>query len=153
MALSVVSLSGVDGRLVIFSTADCHRLGSSPLVPVAELAGALRAVAASQDLVAFVEDDSEHSVSQIGNLIAILEGEQVDGVAVGLPATDSLKRVRNGMVVESVDRTAVLAVGMPQVVRRDHLVQMLDAGSDREHIDPVADLAGLGVRVSLVETV
>ena len=52
--------------------------------------------------------------------------DDVVASAPGLPVADTLKRVENGTVVETIDRRGLWAVQTPQVIRRDVLAAALD---------------------------
>lgn len=78
------------------------------------------------DLVA-VHDAARPLVAPevIRRTIAAVRGDVV-AAAPGLPVADTLKRVDDGTVVETVDRTGLWAVQTPQVVRRDVFADVLD---------------------------
>ncbi len=67
----------------------------------------------------------------IRRTIDAVRGDVV-AAAPGLPVADTLKRVEDGTVVGTVDRTALWAVQTPQVIRRDVLATVL------EHADGTA---------------
>jgi len=73
-----------------------------------------------------------------------------DGVVPGLPLTDTVKRVRDGAIVETVDRTGLYAVQTPQaflapVLRRAY------AGDLAGATDCAALVEAAGGRVTVVE--
>jgi len=75
-----------------------------------------------------------------------------DDVAGAIPAiavTDTLKKVVDGVVTETVDRTSVVAVQTPQAFRRDAL-QAAHEGQPSD-TDDAAALERLGYRVVVVE--
>jgi 2-C-methyl-D-erythritol 4-phosphate cytidylyltransferase/2-C-methyl-D-erythritol 2,4-cyclodiphosphate synthase len=101
---------------------------------------ALAATSPESDLVA-VHDAVRPFVSP--SLIrACLSAAFDTGAAIpGVPVTDTLKRVSDGTVLETVDRTGVFSVQTPQVVRRQWL---LDAyGTARREGWTATDEAGL----------
>ena len=67
-------------------------------------------------------------------------GEGVDGVVPGLPIGDTVKRVEHGLVVETIDRDALVAVQTPQAFLADRLRAAFSA-----------DLAGATDCAALVE--
>jgi len=48
---------------------------------------------------------------------ALVEAPEVDGIVVGHPSVDTLKRVEDGRILSTVDRDTVWAVQTPQVFR------------------------------------
>ncbi|MFN8521784.1 MAG: 2-C-methyl-D-erythritol 4-phosphate cytidylyltransferase [Chloroflexota bacterium] len=69
------------------------------------------------------------------------------GAAVAaLPCTDTVKRARDGNVVETLDRSELWMVQTPQVFRRDLLIDALDS-TDEDVTDEAALLERMGVTV------
>jgi len=56
-----------------------------------------------------------------GALAKLLDNAHADGVVVGHPSVDTLKRVENGRVVETVDRQQVWSAQTPQIFRVEAL--------------------------------
>jgi 2-C-methyl-D-erythritol 4-phosphate cytidylyltransferase len=75
----------------------------------------------------------------IERLLARL-ADGVDGVVPGLPLSDTVKRVEGGLVAETVDRDALVAVQTPQAFVADRLRSAY-----------VGDLSGATDCASLVE--
>lgn len=71
---------------------------------------------------------------------------------LALPAPDTLKRGRDGMVTATVDRADVWLAQTPQVIRRDLLVQALAhaAATGFEATDDVSLVEHLGAPVAIV---
>ncbi len=57
---------------------------------------------------------------------ALEEDETIDGAIAAVPMTDTVKRVANGLVSETLDRNQLWAVQTPQVFRRAALERALD---------------------------
>jgi 2-C-methyl-D-erythritol 4-phosphate cytidylyltransferase len=57
---------------------------------------------------------------------ALDEDEEIDAAIAAVPMTDTVKRVRNGLVSETLDRSELWAVQTPQVFRRAALERALD---------------------------
>jgi 2-C-methyl-D-erythritol 4-phosphate cytidylyltransferase len=55
-----------------------------------------------------------------------LAASAADGVVAAAPVSDTIKRAREGEVVETLDRSALWAVQTPQAFRRDALARALD---------------------------
>ncbi len=57
---------------------------------------------------------------------ALEEDERIDGAIAAVPMTDTVKRVTDGLVSETLDRNHLWAVQTPQVFRRAALERALD---------------------------
>ncbi len=57
---------------------------------------------------------------------ALEEDERIDAVIAAVPLTDTVKRVRDGVVSETLERSELWAVQTPQVFRRAALERALD---------------------------
>jgi len=105
--------------------------------------------------VIVVHDAARPLVSEevILRVIAAL-GEGFDGAVPGLPLTDTVKRVRNGLVVETVPRDELVTVQTPQAFVAPVLRAALYALSDESSQSPT-DCASLveanGGRVKVVD--
>jgi 2-C-methyl-D-erythritol 4-phosphate cytidylyltransferase len=110
-----------------------------------------RAVAEVPDdaVVVLVHDAARPLVSDevIGRVLEPV-GEGWDGIVPGLPLTDTVKRVRDGAVVETVARDELVAVQTPQAFAAAAFREALAAGGD------ASDCAGLvearGGRIKVV---
>jgi 2-C-methyl-D-erythritol 4-phosphate cytidylyltransferase len=80
--------------------------------------------------------------------------ETIDGAIAAVPMTDTVKRVRDGVVSETLERSELWAVQTPQVFRRAALERALDV--PREVLAQATDDAWLieraGGRVGVVES-
>jgi len=56
-----------------------------------------------------------------GAVAKLMDNSHADGVVVGHPSVDTLKRVENGRIVETVDRQQVWSAQTPQVFRAEAL--------------------------------
>jgi 2-C-methyl-D-erythritol 4-phosphate cytidylyltransferase len=72
-----------------------------------------------------------------------------DGAVPGLPVADTVKRVEDGRVVETLERSALAAVQTPQAFRADVLRAAYAAGGDAT--DCAALVEAQGGRVTVVE--
>jgi 2-C-methyl-D-erythritol 4-phosphate cytidylyltransferase len=85
----------------------------------------------------------------IGQLLAPL-AEGVEGVVPVLPIPDTVKRVEEGLVVETVDRAGLVAVQTPQAFRADALRSAL-AGDLEGATDCASLVERRGGRVRVVD--
>lgn len=89
----------------------------------------------------------------VARLIAGFETRPVPAaVAPALPVTDTIKRVRDGLVLETLERSSLAALQTPQAVRLADAVTAFEraASGEREFTDDLAVLeaAGRSTRVS-----
>jgi 2-C-methyl-D-erythritol 4-phosphate cytidylyltransferase len=84
---------------------------------------------------------------------ALAEDQSIDAAIAAVPMTDTVKRVVDGLVSETLDRSELWAVQTPQVFRRGALERALDVS--REVLAQATDDAWLieraGGRVGVVE--
>lgn len=81
---------------------------------------------------------------------AVIEAAGREGAAIAAtPIADTVKRAAAGYVVDSADRSALVAAGTPQVFRADLLRRALAA--DEEATDEASLLERLGIPVAIVE--
>jgi 2-C-methyl-D-erythritol 4-phosphate cytidylyltransferase len=61
---------------------------------------------------------------------ALMQDESVDAAIAAIPMTDTVKRVKDGLVSETLDRSELWAVQTPQVFRRAALERALDVSEE-----------------------
>lgn len=72
------------------------------------------------------------------------------GIVPSLPVSDTIKRVADGTVVETVERSSLVHVQTPQGFPRDELIAAY-AAADHEYTDDAALYAAAGHRVDVVD--
>jgi len=78
--------------------------------------------------------------------------KEFDGVAPGLPVTDTIKRVAGNTVLETLKRSELIAVQTPQAVRRDAMIKAFESVDPLEdYTDDLAVLSAAGFRTGVVE--
>lgn len=91
---------------------------------------ALAAVAGGQDQDLVLVHDAARPLLTVAlaqaTIRALEEDETIDGAIAAVPMTDTVKRVTNGLVSETLDRSKLWAVQTPQVFRRGALERALD---------------------------
>jgi len=87
-------------------------------------------------------------------IIALKEDETIDGAIAAAPMTDTVKRVRDGVVAETLDRSELWGVQTPQVFRRAALERALDVPDDvlAQATDDAWLIERAGGRVGIVES-
>lgn len=112
---------------------------------------AWRASGAADDDLLCVHDAARPLVDP-GDVAAVVDAAAEHGAALaGSPVTDTVKRVRDGVVVETVPRHDLFAAATPQVMRAGLLREAVGAGL-ADATDDVELLERRGVRVRAVIT-
>jgi 2-C-methyl-D-erythritol 4-phosphate cytidylyltransferase len=109
---------------------------------VGSVAAGLAAVPDDADLILVHDAARPFAARELVSRVLEALG-QADGAVPGVPLTDTVKRVRDGMVVETPDRSQLVAVQTPQGFRADVL--------RRAHAQAADVLAGATDCASLVE--
>ncbi|MEO8347589.1 MAG: 2-C-methyl-D-erythritol 4-phosphate cytidylyltransferase [Acidobacteriota bacterium] len=110
---------------------------------------ALRFLDADERDLVCIHDAARPLVSA-GETRAVLDAADREGAAIAAtPIPDTVKRVRSGYVVATVDRGGLVGAGTPQVFRADLLRRALAAGE--EATDESSLLERLGIPVAIVE--
>lgn len=103
-------------------------------------------------LVVLVHDAARPLVTDdvIGRVLAPL-AEGYDGVVPAIAVPDTLKRVQNGVVAETIARAGLMAVQTPQAFRADVLKGAFAAGDLRDVTDCASVVEKRGGRVRVVD--
>jgi len=85
---------------------------------------------------------------------ALEEDQSIDGAIAAAPMTDTVKRARDGVVTETLDRSELWAVQTPQVFRRAALERALEVPDDvlAQATDDAWLIERAGGRVGIVES-
>jgi 2-C-methyl-D-erythritol 4-phosphate cytidylyltransferase len=81
-------------------------------------------------------------------VLGALTSAGVDGAIPGVPVSDTIKRVHDGHVVSTLDRSELMAVQTPQAFKAD-VIRRAHAGG-REATDDAALVEAIGGRVVVV---
>jgi 2-C-methyl-D-erythritol 4-phosphate cytidylyltransferase len=95
------------------------------------------------------------SAELVRRVLAVLDGEDgadLDAAIAAVPVVDTVKRVGDGVVVETLDRSCLWAVQTPQVFRRAALERALDVPAEilAQATDDAWLVERLGGRVAVV---
>jgi 2-C-methyl-D-erythritol 4-phosphate cytidylyltransferase len=94
--------------------------------------------------------DAARPLVSAAETLAVIEAAGREGAAIAAtPIADTVKRAAAGYVVDTADRTALVAAGTPQVFRADLLRRALSEGE--EATDEASLLERLGIPVAIVE--
>ncbi len=114
------------------------------------VANGVAAVGAGTDVV-LVHDAARPFVlpSLVRTLVAA--AARTGAAIPGLPVVDTLKRRRDGLVAETVDRSELVRAQTPQAFRREVLVRALAARGAAAPTDDAAAVEAAGGSVAIVE--
>jgi 2-C-methyl-D-erythritol 4-phosphate cytidylyltransferase len=163
VAWSMLAFSECDAidRLIVVASADCLLKAEDLLRDLAVEATVVQGGAARRDSVLaglestegkwVVIHDAARPLVEPDLIVRGLEAARETGAAIaGVPETSTIKRVRGGEVLETLDRDALWAAQTPQVFRRELLLE-----AHRRAGGPATDDAvlveALGVRVRVYE--
>jgi 2-C-methyl-D-erythritol 4-phosphate cytidylyltransferase len=131
-------VTGVDGGAIALSVGTQASIGVTVVSGGAVRSESVRlALAAAgggreEDLV-LVHDAARPLVTKelAESVIAALDGDaSLDGAIAAAPIADTVKRVQDGVVSETLDRSSLWAVQTPQVFRRAVLERALDVSDE-----------------------
>lgn len=120
------------------------------------VARALQAAGPSDPEDLIVVHDAARPLASTELVRAALEtlarADDLDAAIAAAPVADTIKRVHDGIVVETLDRSALWAVQTPQVFRRDALQRALDVPGEilAQATDDAWLVERLGGRVAIV---
>jgi len=88
-------------------------------------------------------------VATIEDMLSEFEQSPADVLAHYVPATEAVKRVESDTVVEGIDRSSLVSVRSPEVIRRAVLDRAVEKVGDLAWVNPTALAAATGAAVSL----
>jgi 2-C-methyl-D-erythritol 4-phosphate cytidylyltransferase len=111
----------------------------------------LAATATDCDLV-LVHDAARALVSVERTRECLATAARVGAALLAIPAADTLKRVREGRVIETVDRNSIWYAQTPQIARRDLFLQACEHArkTEFEVTDDASLLEHAGIEVAVV---
>ncbi|GAA0738112.1 2-C-methyl-D-erythritol 4-phosphate cytidylyltransferase [Dactylosporangium roseum] len=162
-AVRRVAIAPCVGRIVVAAPADAVDFVASLLAPIADVtvvaggatrqasvSAALAAVPAEFDIVLVHDAARALTPPELVEAVASAVRGGHGAVIPVLPVVDTIKQVDNsGIVLTTVDRSALRAVQTPQGFRRDVLVKAHEAAVD-DHTDDAGMAEKLGVEVHTV---
>jgi 2-C-methyl-D-erythritol 4-phosphate cytidylyltransferase/2-C-methyl-D-erythritol 2,4-cyclodiphosphate synthase len=81
---------------------------------------------------------------------AVAAARELGAAIVAVPVSDTLKRVADGRIAGTVDRTGMWGAQTPQAFRRDLLLDIFRRAGDREVTDEARLCEDLGIPVAIV---
>ncbi len=89
------------------------------------------------------------TLAVVDDMLAAMENRSEDGLVQFREATEAVKRVEAGTVVSGVDRSGLVSVRSPELLRRSALVASASAVGERIWVNPTAILVESGFEVAL----
>jgi 2-C-methyl-D-erythritol 4-phosphate cytidylyltransferase len=107
--------------------------GASPLIHLPTLARQLERLPAQITTCVFVDDPVPDAVdvATIEQMIGVFEASDLDALARFAGATEAVKRVDQGTVVEGIERSELVTVRSPEVISRAALEAAVEDGAPR----------------------
>jgi 2-C-methyl-D-erythritol 4-phosphate cytidylyltransferase len=111
------------------------------------------AAVSSSDLRLVAIHDGARPLVSVADIEATIRGASVTGAAVlTVPVTDTVKEVREGKVVRTVDRNSLRRAVTPQVFNHEILITAMGAGPSDDSVTDESVLAEVaGFEVAVVE--
>jgi hypothetical protein len=146
-----LSLVSGDGKVLVFAVLGGKFAGSSVQVHVPTLARRVEQMPRHIDTVVFIDEPVPDGavVATIEEMLIEFEGSPADVLAHYVPATEAVKHVELDTVVEGIDRSSLVAVRSPEIIRRPALERAVDGVGDVAWVNPTALVASVGAKLSL----
>jgi hypothetical protein len=146
-----LSLVAGEGRVLVFAVLGGRYAGSSLQVHAPTLAHRVEEIPAYVDTVVFIDEPVPDGavVAVIDDMVAEFAEREVDVLARYVPASEAVKRVEGGVVVEGVDRSGLVTVRAPEVIRRSALDRVARETGEALWVNPTALVAAAGGTVAL----
>jgi 2-C-methyl-D-erythritol 4-phosphate cytidylyltransferase / 2-C-methyl-D-erythritol 2,4-cyclodiphosphate synthase len=140
---------------------DLYQAATADLAPLAPIPGGatrqesvrlgLESLAALQPLRVLIHDAARPfaDAALIGRMVAALGA--APGAIPALPVADTIKRGAGGLILETVERTALWRAQTPQAFRFPEILAAHRAAAGRELTDDAAVAEAAGLAVALVE--
>ena len=163
--IRVHELDGLDGAVGLVCGGMSRGNGAVAVeVEVERLIEVLATIDAGADVVVFLTDEARDDPATVARVIGLVGAlraapDRPAAATRRVPAVHAVKRVRDGVVVESVDRSTLNLLRSPEVIDRRALEEALgQLGSgaepvpDANVINPTELVAAAGGEVLVVET-
>lgn len=140
-----------DDRVVVFCVHGGRTQGTSTLAHAPTLIRRVETLGQEVDLIAFVDGPVPDgaTVALVDDMVEELDASDADALARHVPVTEAVKRVEGDLVVEAVDRSSLVSLRFPEIVRRAPLERaMSQIGSD-VWVNPCRLVAAAGGRIAL----
>lgn len=148
--VSEIGLSAGDAATVAGFVVGSVGARAAVRLRASDLLSALSALPSAIATVVFLEGSAPSEVS-VRQMVNHFDESEVDALIRHVAATQAVKRVRAGVVVESIDRSRLSTPRAPEVVDRRLLEQALRDVDGGEMVNPTELVSMNGGVVSLFE--
>jgi hypothetical protein len=148
-----LSLVAHDRTVAVLAVAGERYAGSAVLVHLPTLRSRLDWLPAEVDTVVVVDEllPDAATVGRVDDMLTVFSDAGADLLSQWVPATEALKLEQGGLVGHAVDRTDVVSLKPPLVVRRLRLGEAIRTAPDVTWVDPAAEVARVGGTIVLYE--
>lgn len=148
-----LSLVSGEGRVMVFAALGGRYAGPSTEVHGPTLARRVDELPRHIDTVVFIDAPVPDGalVGLIDDMVTEFGEIDTDALVRPVPATEAVKRVSGRKVVEGIDRSRLIAVRAPEVLRRTALERAVERLDDRLWVNPTGLVAATGGRISLFD--
>ncbi len=126
---SQLGLVEADRRVLVLAAAGSRWVGPTLLVHRPTLEHRVRQSAAVWVVVVGEPVPEASTVAQVDDMLAVV-GDDLDGLVPTAPFTEAVKRVEGDRVVGAVDRSRLVRIRPPEVLRRSALSAALEGVED-----------------------
>lgn len=148
-----LSLVSGEGRVMVYAALGGRHAGPSTEVHAPTLARRVDELPRHIDIVVFIDVPVPDGalVGLIDDMVAVFGESDADALVRPVPATEAVKRVHDRTVVEGIDRSRLVAVRSPEVLRRSTLERAVERLDDRLWVSPTGLVAASGGRIALFD--
>lgn len=138
---------------MVFSVLGGRFAGPSVLVHVPTLVRRVRELPRYIDTVVFVDEPVPDGalVATVDDMVAAFGSADLDVLAQYVPATEAVKRVDGMVVAEGIDRSSLVAVRCPEVIRRSTLEKAVSEVGEQMWVNPAALVVASGGKIGFYE--
>lgn len=148
-----LSLVSGEGRVLVFAVLGGRFVGSAVQAHAPTLARRVAELPGFVEVVAFIEESFPDGevVARLDDMIATLIGSPADAVVRRVEVSEAVKRVEGNRVVGAVDRSLLVAVRSPEVVRRAALENAVGSIGEETWVGVTGLVVRSGGRVLLYD--
>jgi hypothetical protein len=142
-----------EGRVALFAVFGDRRRGNTVDVHVPTLIRRMRDLPADIETVVFFDEPVPDGalVAVIDDMVDLFTESDLDALAVGVPATEAVKWVEGGFITHAVDRSTLMSIRCPEVVRRSTLDSRLAAVAGQTWANPTELLVAGGASMRIYD--
>jgi len=142
-----------EGRVAAFAVFGDRCRGPTVDVHVPTLIRRMRDLPPDIETVVFFDEPVPDGalVALIDDMVDMFSENDLDVLAAGVPATEAVKLVEDGFITDAMDRSTLVSVRCPEVIRRSTLDNCLTAVSDRTWVNPTELLVASGASVRIYD--